>query len=72
MRWTFWIPCESLLKGRGLGKGGQSDPLVMGGWRMTRSAYNAMDVFEVCDSYSKGRGLGKGGQSDLLGWEAGG
>ena len=27
MRWTFLVMCESLLKGRGLGKGGQSDSL---------------------------------------------
>ena len=42
--------CESLLKGRGLGKGGQSDLHWIGGWRMTGSAYQAMDVIGICDS----------------------
>ena len=37
--------CESLLKGRGLGKGGQSDD----GKRI-----HALDVFEACDSLFQG------------------
>ena len=30
MRWTFLVSCDSLLKGRGLGKGGQSHFLGKG------------------------------------------
>ena len=44
------LSCESLLKGRGLGKGRQSGLLSSGGWRMTGSAYNAMDVLSMCES----------------------
>ena len=40
--------CESLLKGRGLGKGGQSGLHWIGGWRMTGSAYNLLLCESLC------------------------
>ena len=58
-----FVLCESLFKGRGLGKGGQSGPLLSGGWRMTGSASMRCTFCFGAKAYSKGRGLGKGGQS---------
>ena len=52
--------CESLLKGRGLGKGGQSGFHCIGGWRLTGSASNAMDVLVGCDSLFIGEGFREG------------
>ena len=68
MRWTLLLDAIACVKGRGVGKGRHSYSSLIPGWRMTGSAYNAMDVFDSCESLVKGRGLGKGGQSHSLGY----
>ena len=71
MRWTFRLIAEPS-KGRGLGKGRQSDPSWQeaGGWR---EAHLMRWTFLYCAiAYVKGRGLGKGRQSCFPWPKAGG
>ena len=50
-RWTFWVRAKAYVKGRGLGKGGQSDD---------GKRFQAMDVFVSCDSLFIGEGFREG------------
>ena len=50
MRWTFWLVCDSLFIGEGFREGKALPLELIGGWRMTGSAYQAMDVLGTCDS----------------------
>ena len=43
----FSFRAIAYVKGRGLGKGKQSGRSLIRGWRMTGSAYNAMDVLVI-------------------------